>query len=243
MCSALVAGALVFGLHQTMPMLCMLLIVRKPWLQGLHLDPWLWQGWQHYRNGTLSFSGPPVNGTTPLSTTCWWSPPGIPCSYFHTATHDAEGHARPLDRVVNRTRHHDPHDTGSSSLWRQFYTQEIGDLVHEMYRMDFIAFKYEREVFPEVVPEGVDVVPSLRSPVKPERAAPLSEAVVKELLEKAGWPAGLSKLAHLASAERQEHAAIGGGMRAPAQQVGIAKVRSSVRRLLRRSGKPRRVAR
>jgi hypothetical protein len=37
--------------------------------------------------------------------------------------------------------------SGLMRNWKEFYTQEIGDLVYAMYRSDFESFGYSREVF------------------------------------------------------------------------------------------------
>lgn len=48
-----------------------------------------------------------------------------------------------MEKVVAR----DAHYTGSASKWKKYYTQEIGDAVYELYKTDFEAFGYQREVF------------------------------------------------------------------------------------------------
>ena len=39
------------------------------------------------------------------------------------------------------------HETGAGQRWKEYYTQEIGDLVYELYREDFETFGYRHEVF------------------------------------------------------------------------------------------------
>lgn len=40
----------------------------------------------------------------------------------------------------------DIHATSADSVWKEYYNQEIADLVYEMYKVDFELFGYSREL-------------------------------------------------------------------------------------------------
>ena len=39
------------------------------------------------------------------------------------------------------------HEAAAAGKWKEYYTQEIGDLVYDMYRVDFDTFGYRHQTF------------------------------------------------------------------------------------------------
>jgi hypothetical protein len=124
---------------------------------GLGIETFVWAGWHNNATDGLQFtaaelaraqfgsiSGP---GITKGGPGCWWHPKGMTCEQFWNATRGGQGQAVPLDQVVRSTASHDGHETGSLKIWRRFYSQAVGDLVHHLYRSDFNAFGYKRVIF------------------------------------------------------------------------------------------------
>ena len=105
-------------------------------VEGLHLERFVAQGWV---TAPLEWRGAGAPG-------CWWAPAGVPCEKFWAAARGADGRARPVaveeHGFDERTLF--GHQTGADALVAQFYTQEVADMVYEMYRPDFEAFGYER---------------------------------------------------------------------------------------------------
>lgn len=112
---------------------------RSPWRVGLQFTAAELAREEHGR-----ITGP---GVTKGGPACWWSPRGVPCEDFWAATRGAGGRAVPYEHDIQSTLAQDGHDTGSADVWRRFYTQAVGDTVWRLYRSDFAAFRYAREIF------------------------------------------------------------------------------------------------
>ena len=108
------------------------------WEQGLALSKFTRQGWLTTEEGK-KYDG--------VSKECWWKPPGISCGgYFAKAT-AANGTMQPVLEAIEAAEKHDEHDTQAAEKWREYYTQQMGDMLYEIYEQDFKLFGYEREVF------------------------------------------------------------------------------------------------
>lgn len=66
---------------------------------------------------------------------------GVPLD--ETYDSDTADKTRKLSSSVMRERP----EVGVPHKWKRFYTQEIGDLVYELYQADFESFGYPREFF------------------------------------------------------------------------------------------------
>lgn len=79
---------------------------------------------------------------------CWWTPPGMSCDAFIAAATSADGQLQPVDsaELPGAQASVRGHYTGASEKVRQFYTQEVADMVWNLYQDDFAAFGYERMV-------------------------------------------------------------------------------------------------
>jgi hypothetical protein len=108
------------------------------WEAGLRLEGFTRTGWKTTSEGKMHS----VKGTE-----CWWKPPGATCEEYYSAATAEDGSVQPVREAMEKSEKHDEHDTHASDKWRTFYTQEMGDLVYEAYKPDFLAFGYERELF------------------------------------------------------------------------------------------------
>lgn len=52
-----------------------------------------------------------------------------------------------VGKQVGAAEQNKMHETGTANRWKEFYTQEVGDLVYAMYRPDFKTFGYPYEIF------------------------------------------------------------------------------------------------
>lgn len=117
--------------------------------EGLQLEPLTASGWAHERKSFSDWYSPAMHRG------CFWSPPGLGCAEYRALTRDGDGHARPgADRSAARDgagatarTQYDIHATGAADKWRSYYDQATGDIVYNLFRADFEAFGYKRQMF------------------------------------------------------------------------------------------------
>lgn len=111
------------------------------WVDGLRLQSFTDSGWQSSSGHVLR--GPEHEG-------CWWKPVGQTCDEYYKQTRYDDGSAEPGAPVeaLPGNQQRDTHDTGAAGQWQRFYTQEIADLVYDIYKEDFVAFGYKRYIVP-----------------------------------------------------------------------------------------------
>jgi hypothetical protein len=135
---------------------------------GLRLWDFTARGWKHHNDGQVWVGAHLDRDEQLKSTECWWRPKHMStCKEYYSATHP-EWHgdwenidnsaAVPLDAERNHqpvsTQRDSAHETGAAREWARLYTQELGEMVYQLYKADFDAFGYERQLFsvPEVAP-------------------------------------------------------------------------------------------
>lgn len=108
-------------------------------VEGLRLERFVPRGWV---TTPLEWVGDDAPG-------CWWAPRGMSCEEFWAAARDnGTGRLQPVavQGAVDGKKTLFGHQTGADGQVGHFYTQEIADIVYEMYKPDFEAFGYERLV-------------------------------------------------------------------------------------------------
>ena len=107
-------------------------------IEGLQIQRFTLRGW---KERPLEWIGEGYDG-------CWWTPKDMTCEQFRAAADTKRGKLQPvyIDSNVTQDRPWG-HQTGAEALVARFYTQEVADMVYEMYRPDFEAFGYERLSF------------------------------------------------------------------------------------------------
>eukprot|EP00892_Ulva_mutabilis_P003586 jgi/Ulvmu1/159/UM001_0163.1 len=111
---------------------------------GLGLRKFTQHGWRDTEDG-LTYVGSHASSS---GDSCWWSPAGMSCADFYTRMMDERGEAVPVvTEAGGDFRLHETRDDGTTELWRDYYTQKIGDMVYKLYEEDFLAFGYGKEWF------------------------------------------------------------------------------------------------
>ena len=107
---------------------------------GLGIHAFIWRGWQRKPLAYMGDSGHD----------CWWAPPGMSCAAFEAAATDAAGQMQPVaaSQLPDVSAAVLGHHTGASAQLKEFYSQEVADMVWDMYQADFSAFGYDRLVLP-----------------------------------------------------------------------------------------------
>lgn len=119
-------------------------------VQGLRLQPFTETGWFVTPEGKYYIAANPAHSEADIAnTSCWWAPPGMACADYYAQIKGSDGNAIPLQQAVSegQVTKNDDHDTGAAAKWREYYSQEIGDMVHAIYQVDFEKFGYSRETF------------------------------------------------------------------------------------------------
>lgn len=107
---------------------------------GLRLGQFTDTGWDHSRKYRSDWYSARNFG-------CWWSPKDMSCQSYADLSRDLlEGSSSEIVVHAAGGNEKDIHATSADSVWKQFYTQEIADLVYEMYKVDFELFGYSREL-------------------------------------------------------------------------------------------------
>jgi hypothetical protein len=111
---------------------------------GLQITNMTMQGW----------SEKPLMYLGGSNTGCFWTPPGMTCAEFQVAATTTNGELQPVSESVIEAKamRRDGHATGAAQRWQAFYTQEVADMVFDLYQRDFQAFGYERTLFNESRP-------------------------------------------------------------------------------------------
>lgn len=96
-------------------------------------------GWDHSRKHHSDWYSEYNQG-------CWWTPKGMSCeTYADMSRALVQGSISEIAVDAVGSHIHDVHATSADSRWKEFYTQEVADLVFDMYKLDFQLFGYSRE--------------------------------------------------------------------------------------------------
>lgn len=107
---------------------------------GLGIGRFTDHGWDHSRKFKSDWYSERNDG-------CWWAPKGMSCQDFAQASADLlQGSISQISVDDVGGHEHDIHATSADSKWKEFYNQDIADLVYEMYKTDFELFGYSREL-------------------------------------------------------------------------------------------------
>lgn len=78
---------------------------------------------------------------------CWWSPKGMSCPVYAEMSQSLlQGSISEITVDTVGGHEHDIHATSADAKWRDFYTQELADMVYQMYKTDFDLFGYSRQL-------------------------------------------------------------------------------------------------